>query len=483
MRSLILMTLFSVLLASAAFAEDNAETGTSLNKAGLGFSTDGFELTLTTAVQFRYTYHDTRAEGPHGDNGRDYSNFRFPGVRTFIHGHIFDPSFQYRLWLVWSWATGIRIEDAYFRWAPESYFNVTVGQMRVPATWEYLVDHERTGLPDRAIADEAFTQGWGKGIAISGRLGLFDAAYDEALLTWEVGLFNGVLANGDGSQGRGMIVANGVQVTDQKQTEHFDGGFRNSDWKINPETFGQVVDGQMLVAGRVEFHPMGEVIRNMVDLGAIDDSSAWFFMVGLAANWMSARVDGFTTFLDNIYYNSNGGASLAPPASGRKRVDAQIFHATVDGHFRWLGFSLNWALQYRNVNFSARGRLQEFNLAQDQYLAKSVTDYGATIDAGYFILHDQLLIAARFSMVDFDEFKSRQPGSNAEVDGDAFGADSYEYGGGLTWYFHGDNLKLQLDYRYVTQQLPHGRGALSRGVRKSDWRNFQEIRLQFQWIF
>jgi hypothetical protein len=206
-------------------------------------------------------------------------------------------------------------------------------------------------------------------------------------------------------------------------------------------------------------------------------------MIGVAANWMSARIDGYTTFLDNIYYNSNAAASLAPPASGRKRVDAQIFHATVDGHFRWIGLSINWALHMRNVNFSARGRLKDFNLAQDQYLAKAVTDYGATVDAGYFVLREQLLIAARFSMIDFDEFKSRQIGSNAEVDGDSFGADSYEYGGGVSWFIHGDNLKLQADYRYVTQQLPHGRGPLARGERTSDWRVFQEIRLQLQWIF
>ena len=115
-----------------------------------------------------------------------------------------------------------------------------------------------------------------------------------------------------------------------------------------------------------------------------------------------------------------------------------------------------------------------------------MTDRGATLDVGYFVLSDKLLIAARASVVDFDEFKSRQIGSNARIDGDSFGADSYEYGGGVTWFIHGDNLKLQLDYRYVTQQLPHGRsksGALSGTVRVSDWRNFQEIRLQLQWIF
>ncbi|MCB9934363.1 MAG: hypothetical protein H6840_01630 [Planctomycetes bacterium] len=491
MRCLLLAA--ALLLAPALLADDSglvapAATESDLGSSGLRFTTsdESFEFTMITAVQFRYTWHDTRGEGANGDNGRDFHNFRFYGARSFFHGHVFNRSFQYRLWLVWSWPGTVRIEDAYFRWAPEEYFNVTVGQMRVPATWEYLVDHERTALPDRAIADAAFSQGWGKGIEISGRLGLYDTEFDQGLLTWAVGLFNGALASVDGAQGRGTIAADGVHVTDQQATEQLEGGFRNSDWKVNPEVFGQIVDAQMMVAARLEFHPMGEVFKHMVDIGALDDTAAWFFMVGLAVNWMSARVDGYTTFLDAIYHNSNAAASLAPPASGRKRVDASIFHATVDGHYRWIGLSVNWALHYRTVSFNATGRLNDFDLEDDPYVVKGTHDFGATIDVGYFVLPDQLVLSTRFSYVDFDEFKSREIGTSNPIDGDAFGADSYEYGGGLCWFIHGDNLKLQADYRYVAQQLPHGNsrsGATAGTVRVSDWRVFHEIRLQLQWMF
>ena len=103
MRHLMLLALVAVLLAPGLLAheDEESETTTTVDKSGLGFKTDGFEINIHTAVQFRFTYHDTRAEGPHGDNGRDFNNFRFPSVRTFLHGYIFDPSFQYRLWLVW----------------------------------------------------------------------------------------------------------------------------------------------------------------------------------------------------------------------------------------------------------------------------------------------------------------------------------------------------------------------------------------------
>ncbi|MBK8205456.1 MAG: hypothetical protein IPK87_01560 [Planctomycetes bacterium] len=469
-----------------------AQVETQLGKTGLRVATEdgAFEFNMTTAVQFRFTYHDVRAEGGNGgQNGADFNNFRNVGVRSFLTGHLFAPEFQYRVWLAWGGpGPGFRIEDCFFRWAPIALFNITVGQERVPASWEYLVDHERTGLSDRAVADEAFSQGWGKGVSISGRAELWEGAFDAALLTWQVGVYNGVLASADGSQGRGMITNRGVQVTDQGRTEHFVGGFRNSDVNVNAENFSQLVDGQMMVAARVEFHPMGEVARHMVDLGALEDTAAWFFMVGLAANWMSARVNGAGTFLDNIYYGeaSPSGTPVPPPASGRERVDASIVHLTADGHFRWIGFSLNWALHFRRINFSSTGRLAEANLASDKALVHGAEDYGVTVDAAYFILRDVLMVGARFSLVEFDDFKSRQPITAAQVDGDAFGADSYEYGGGVTWFIKGDNLKLSLDYRVVTQQLPHGRsrsGALSATERISDWRNMHEVRVQLQWIF
>lgn len=487
--------MLALLLVCAGVVHADGESDMSLGSPGLRFQSDGFEINLTTATQFRLTYHDTRGEGSSGDNGRDFINFGFPGVRTFIHGYFFQKEFQYRLWLVWGWPgeTGVRIEDCFFRWAPVDYFNLTVGQMRVPASWEYLVDHERTGLPDRAIADEAFNQGWGKGISISGRLGLYEAGYDEALLTWEVGIYNGRIASEDGAQGRGVLVPDrtgatitGV-VTDQRKTEHFDGGFRNGDWRMDQESFGQVVDGQMMVAGRIEFHPMGEVLRHMADLGAPEDTAAWFFMVGLGANWMSARVDGVGTFLGGTYFSAVDpfGVAIPPPASGRKFIDAQILHLTADGHFRWIGLSVNWALHYRSVNFSPRGKMGQQNIASDQAAVHGLQDTGLTVDASYFVLRDELLLSARFSTVQFDDFKSRDS-SGTQVDGDSFGADSYEYGGGVTWFIHGDNLKLQADYRYVAQQLPFGtaHSLATSGVRRtSDWRVFHEWRLQLQWIF
>src|SRR5690606_21558375 len=195
-----------LLAACAVFAsvctaqEDSA--GTTLSPSGLSYASSDqrFSLNVTTALMFQYTYHDVRASGRNGDNGADFSNFRLTGARSLFAGHVFGRQFQYRLWLAWASPAGsLRIEDAYFRWAPLPLLNITVGQMRVPASWEYLVDHERTGIPDRSVADSAFQQGWGKGATASGRAELWDAGFAPALLAWELGVFNGVLDGPDGS--------------------------------------------------------------------------------------------------------------------------------------------------------------------------------------------------------------------------------------------------------------------------------------------
>lgn len=485
MRMALLWAVVSALMAPALLAQDDFGT---LGESGLRFRTAGdeFEITLTTATQFRLTYHDVRAQGSRsGQNGLDFMNFSIPAVRTFIHGHIFAPEFQYRVWLVYDWPnnTGVRIEDAHFRWAPTPLFNLTAGQMKTPASWAYLVDHERSVWSDRDIADEAFNQGWAKGIEISGRADLYDLDGESALLRWNVGLFNGVIASPDAAQGRGALTARGVNVTDRAKTDHYAGGFRNNDWKVNPETFGQLVDADLMIAGRVEFHPLGEIRRHYADMDNDPDSAVWRVMIGLAANYFSARVQGTNTFLGNVYHNDPNPGAVTGPASGRLPVQADIFHATVDGHFRWLGLSVNWALHMRSVAFTARGSLQELDLDDDRFVVQGLTDLGASVDVNYFVLRDALNIGARFAWVNFDEFRSRQVGSGNPVESDSFGADGWEYGGEVTWFVHGDNLKLSADYRYVVQQLPHGVGGLTGTVRTSDYYVFHELRLQLQWIF
>lgn len=484
------------LFAGAGCAQDEFAT---LGESGMrATSPDGdFEFTMHTALQFRLTYHDVRAQdgqSGQGQNGADFMNFSLPGARTFFEGHFFGREFQYSVWFAWAWPGGsFRIEDCYFRWAPLPLFNVTAGQIRVPATWAYQVDHEHQVMSDRDIADEAFSQSWGKGVEVSGLAGLYEVGGDAALLRWNAGLYNGKLASPDGAQGRGAIVpgASGgsdVLVTDFGRTEHYQGGLRNADFGTDPESFSQLVDAELMGAVRLEFHPLGAVPRHMADIEGSSGTGIWKIMIAVSGSYMTARVSGSNgTFLGNDYFSVLKTGVPAPlPASGRLPVLTQIFNGSVDGHFRWMGLAINWALHLRTTKFTATGSLRDLNLEDDPFAVKSTTDLGASVDVNYFVVEREVNVSARYATVNFDEFGARN-GTGQPVDSDSFGTDGSEIGFGITWCIHGDNLKLNCDYRYVTQQLPHGvthSGTAQSGVRRSSaYYVFQEIRVQLQWIF
>ncbi|MDC1142693.1 hypothetical protein OAU50_06350 [Planctomycetota bacterium] len=483
MRCAILMAvLFAIPLTANETVVD-----TTLGDAGLTSETgDGnWRINMTTAVQARWLYHDTR--GSNDQDGMDFNVFRTPVVRGFFNGHIFDRELQYSFWLAFGGpANGFRIENAYLRYRPYQWLNITAGQMRVDTAWEYLVDHEKQVLVDRAIADEAFHDGWGKGIEVSGRIDLYEANYQHAFLRYSVGVFNGVKATQTPAQGVGVLnVGTGdvaPQVTDAFSTEHFAGGFRNSDDVPLSNSFNAQVDADLMFAGRVEFHPHGEVERHMVDSLQDPDTGNWRSMIAVGVTWFETWTSGFGTFYDNFYFAPT--TPTAPTGSGRERIRASITHLTLDGHFRWVGLSVNWAVHLRRTEFEATGSFSTLNLEDDSFTANGISDSGFLIDVGYFVT-EEIVLSTRYSTVDFDEFKSRDSSGNPVV-ADSMGADSSEVGGGGAWMIYGDNLKVQADYRYVTQQLPFGRSSTASkasNARISDYRSFHEIRIQLQWIF
>ncbi|MHC4842124.1 MAG: hypothetical protein ACYTDT_14410 [Planctomycetota bacterium] len=484
MRVLVLLLLLFV---SPLAANEDIETSTRLDESGITTETEdgNWRFNLTTAIQARALYHDTR--GSNDQDGMDFTVFKMPVARMFFNGHIFSKELQYSFWLAFGGpANGYRIENLYLRYRPEPYLNITVGQMRIDTAWEYVVDHEKQVLVDRAIADEAFHDGWAKGIELSGKLDLYEANYQQAFLRYSVGVFNGVMPTPFPAQGIGIlnVGTGGVapEITNAVATEHFFGGFRNSDDVPLAESFSQQVDADLLFAGRLEFHPHGEVSRHMVDVLNDPDTGNWRSMIAVAASWFDTFVSGFGTFFDNYYFGPP--TPIAPTGSGRERVRASILHLTVDGHFRWVGLSVNWAVHMRRTEFTATGAYTSLNLEDDPFTANGISDNGFLIDVGYFVT-DDVVLSARYSNVDFDEFNARDVGGNPVV-ADSMGADSWEWGGGGAWFIQSDNLKLQADYRYVTQQLPFGRSntaSKTAGARTVDLRSFQEVRIQLQWVF
>lgn len=455
------------LLAAPAMAQDSKDIGniqrggaegvtdTALGGKGLQFKTDGFSLRLTTRVQFRLTYQNEVANGNDGTNGRDFINFRIRRAKSTFSGHIFEKEFQYGMTLTWT--SSNNIETAYLRWAFHQYFNITAGQTKLPFNWEESSSSGSMQFVDRSHVNEVFNQDFAKGITIDGKVG-----EDTPWLKYWVGIYNGVLkGNSD---------------------------FRSSDRTLRGDSFSNLVDAEMMLNMRLETHPMGEVKRGMNDMRGEDEHDQILFAVGLGINWFTSGYDAGSAFSNS---GSRADTAGGTPASGRFRTNQDTWAITLDGHFRWMGLSLDAAFFYRATEFHNRGS-NRFR-PQNRAGISDMTDMGFSVEVAYFILPKQFNVGLRFNMTDADDFWSG--GSSSRV----FGVrpDTTELGLSVNYYVHGNNLKLTFDVLMVSQQLPVAAGGSLSGVYNSppsrgefggssdtsDYNDLWIVRLQLQWVF
>lgn len=427
-------------------------TSTALNNKGLAFESEGFSLTLKTRVQFRLTYQNEVANGNDGTNGRDFVNFSVRRAKTNLSGHIFEKEFQYNLLLNWVSGGNNIVEEAWFRWAIMQYINVTAGQTKLQYNWEEAVSSGSQQFVERGLVNEAFNQDYAKGITLDGWVG-----DDVPWLKYWFGFYNGVLkANND---------------------------FRNADWAINAEVFNDgVVDGDMMINLRLETHPMGEVKRSMNDMRSEDTRGDILFAFGLGMNWF---ISGFNNG------DLRGDTAAGTPASGRSRTSQDTLSLTLDGHFRWMGLSVDMAYFYQKTEFHNRGR-NKFDVSSRAGIG-DITNMGFTFDVSYFIIAEMLNVGIRYNILFADDFWQ---GDRRE-----FGVrpDTTELGLSVNYYIHGDNLKLTFDLLMVSQQLafapgagttmlgvyntPPQRSTTSRANDAADYNDLWIVRLQLQWIF
>jgi hypothetical protein len=429
--------------------EQPAAAGT-LGDAGLKFTSEGFELVMTSRVQFRLTYQNEVGNGAHGANGADFINFRVRRAKTKFSGFIFDKQFKYRLLLNW---TSNLVENAVFTWAPSDAINVNGGQDKLNWNWEEYCSSASMLFAERSYTNEVFNEDYAKGVWINGKFG------DQTpfLMYW-FGVYNGVLkGNND---------------------------FRNADGGLTTEVFSQTVDNEMMVNLRLETHPMGEVARKMYDDRASSEAGKFLFAIGLGLNWFTSGFNDTALRPDTVG---------TPTASGRSRTSQDTLAFTIDGHVRIMGLSVDIAAFFRHTEFHNRGA-SEFDPSGAAGIS-NLQDSGITFEIAYFIIPEHLNVGIRANMTNADDFWGG---------GDTSGQlgirpDTTEVGVVVNWFLHGDNLKLTFDITYVDQQLtfdgsstgllgiynvvPARSGVLGTHPDNADHNCLWIVRLQIQWIF
>jgi hypothetical protein len=429
---------------------------TRLSNRGLQVNTPEFSMRMTTRVQFRFTHQQEVANGEDGTNGRNFNNFRVRRAKTQFTGHIFDEQFTYELTLNWLAGGDGIVETARFRWSIMQYFNVNAGQHKMPQNWEEITSSGNQQFVDRGVVNWAFTQAFGKGVWVDGRIG-----DDVPWLKYNFGIYNGRL--------------------------RADNDFRNSDQARIGDSFSDGrVDTDMQINLRLETHPFGNLGYSMNDMRSEDAHDQMLLAIGLGVNYF---ISGFDD--EDLRPDDSGAGNTA---SGRSRTYQDTWLATLDANFRWMGISAYAAFFYRHTEFHNRGS----NSANPGRPSKSgisnLTDMGIALEVAYFIIPQTFNVGIRFNHLAPDKFW----GNGSDRNERGIMPEINEVGVSANYYLHGNNLKLTMDILHVAQRTaiaynggtlrgPYNsvpsQGAFNPNQTGSDYNNLWIVRMQLQWIF
>ncbi len=333
-----LMTVGLMLVGQAAFAKIDVSY-----KPGKGTtfeSSEGdFKMTLSLPVQFRFTYNKLEAAPDNNTFALNQASFKAAGYALNE-----DLRFEFKL----KGKTGSNsgspvIEDMWVDYFPLSYAGIRVGQMKTPFMIQGMNSSEKLQFVDRSLFAGIFNPGLDIGVDVHGNLFNKKANYHVFAL------------NGDGQN-------------------NFD------------------TNQGVLVGGRVEYIPLGELIYSETD---VEDSQE--VNLGFGLGYM---------------YNVKGTGAAQ---SGTIPLGTKTSTATFDTTLKYKGFSFQ--------GMTALTRTHE---------APKLTNWGYNGQAGYFLIPKKFEVALKHGGILFSDSTAK--------------ANQYEYALALNYFVVGHGIKIQTDY-------------------------------------
>jgi len=375
-----------------------------------------FLLKTNLFLQFRYTFLDFDREV--NANDENWSNFLMRRARVVFSGNAPNKDWTYFFHIQLEPTSAVNLHDAIVTWKKYPYAQVQLGRAKLPYGlhfWQsaiYLNGVERSifsgetdrdgkwpgGNADFKVADEDSVTKFplsglhlfrSQGVQLQGDINLFD---QDGFLQYWAGVYNG----------------------------------RNSKGLSN-------LDSGHLWVGRISINPFGKY--NLIQQGDIDYSEtpkACFLVSGFhdtnRLNTVRSSTDGKSQSV-NYYDYKNSGYDIA-------------------ALFRYKGFSAD-----------AEYGFEKFE--QDRPGGNTWDRFGYRFDAGYFIIPKKFEVVARYAYVERLEDNNAADslasglglvGVNGGTN-NAIEDNLQEYTVGLNYYFYGHNLKLFVDYSYLTREL------------------------------
>lgn len=348
-------------------------------KNGFEFRTenDKFSLAIQNRIQIRYSNPFDSDPRSIEDLERDESSFRIRRARTRLRGHAYWPWLKYYLQYDWSQPVlrDLNLTIDKYKWA-----KLWAGRGKVIYNDERVTSSANQQFVNRSIVNDIFTVDRQQGIQVFGNL--FPQTWHD--ISYYAGIFTG-LGVGEGSND----------------------------------------DSHMMYSGRLQWNALGGAMPFSQSDIEFHEEPALNFAFAAATN--RSKCTAFQT--DNRSCRDLPG--FAPGQDGQYRINQMMEEV----RFKWLGFSLQHEMHWKEVIDSFKGEGDP---------ARKTNFMGGLVQAGYFPHHiipsipKNLEFAGRYAFVD--------PNVNFKNDLQE------EYSGVMTYFFDGHMNKVNFQVSHLVIQ-------------------------------
>ena len=314
-----------------------------------------FELRITGAIQYRFTYmqYDHKIKG----NEKDYSNFFLRRARLWFDGNALNPNLTYHFHFQMEPQGAVNTHEAWIQYQFSDLFALRAGRDKIPYGTEFLASGFGLNFIDRSIMSGETDIDKGNGFSKwpGGNQG-FGTSAEQANNGFPIGGMNLFRSQG--------LLANGMKHFKNGAAFQYEVGVwngRDSRGNSNP------TDG-FLYSARLGYYPLGYV--NTLTEGDVDYTEN--FKIGFLG---SAYTDSENRKVDTT------GASVPTYSTDDKGYDLSILS-------RYRGFSadLEWATETYDLNRTMTG-------------PTSFDRQGWRAAFGYFVVPTRIEVVARVAQM------------------------------------------------------------------------------------
>ncbi len=226
-----------------------------------------FELRITAAIQYRYTYmdYDHKIKG----NEQNYSNFFLRRARLWLDGNALDPRLTYHFHFQFEPQAAVNTHEAWIQYKFSDLFALRAGRDKIPYGTEFLASGFGLNFIDRSIMNGETDIDKGNGYSKwPGGNQAFGTSAEQANNGFPIGGMN--LFRSQGLLATGMTTAKGGSAF-QYEVGAWDG--RDSRGNSNS-------GDRFLYSARLGYYPLGYV--NTLTEGDVDYTEN--FKVGILAS-------------------------------------------------------------------------------------------------------------------------------------------------------------------------------------------------------